>query len=352
MSVRFTAALLCSAALASAVAPSPGFAQTDARAASTPAAGATDVTRRVDRIERELRAVQRKVFPGAQDGLFQPEVQPADPTAAPATPATLPIAELTARIDTLEAQLARLTGDVEQTAFRQREADAAFARFRSETTARLDQLGAPAAGGDVGPAGTAGAPTGAPLAASPATPSVTPSVTVPAPTTPPTAAPTTASPTPPGAGTAGAGPERRARVAALEVPATGNPADDAYLYGYRLWDARLYPEAQAQLQKVVTTYPTHRRASFAGNLLGRAYLDNNQPSLAVRALYDNYRNRPRGERAAESVYYMGMALIRLDRRPDACRTFDEFDRVYGASAAPNLRAQVQAARGDARCTAA
>jgi len=133
------------------------------------------------------------------------------------------------------------------------------------------------------------------------------------------------------------------------VPATGNAAEDAYLYGYRLWDAHFYPEAQTQLQRVVDTYPSNRRASYAGNLLGRAYLDNNQPALAVRALYDNYRVRPRGERAPDSVYYMGIALIRLDRKTDACHTFDEFDRVYGATASASLKGQVAAARGQAGC---
>jgi TolA-binding protein len=137
----------------------------------------------------------------------------------------------------------------------------------------------------------------------------------------------------------------------VDVPSSGNAAEDAYLYGYRLWEARLYPEAQVQLQKVLNDHPTHRRASFAGNLLGRAFLDNNQPSLAVRPLYDNYRNRPRGERAADSVYYMGMALIRLNRNSDACRTFDEFDRAYGTTASDTLKGQVATARGQARCAA-
>ncbi len=72
-------------------------------------------------------------------------------------------------------------------------------------------------------------------------------------------------------------------------------------------------------------------------------------TLAIQALYNNYRTRPRGERAPESVYFMGMALIDLDRRTDACRTFDEFTRVYGATAADSLKARVETARGTAGC---
>lgn len=331
-----------------------------------------DISRRVDRIERELRAVQRRVFPGAQDGLFQPEVQPADTAAMPSgISGATPVAELTARVDAIEGQVARLTEQVEQSTFRQRELEAAIARLRTELSGRIDRIeagpaAAPASEGAAGtpvavtPAPATPAPAPRPAATSPA-PVPVPSVTRPAPTPAPTAVRPTTTPTPaptpsrptnnaataaaPSATTA----ERRARVAAIEVPSTGNAAEDAYIYGYRLWEADLFPEAQVQLQKVIDDHGTHRRASYAGNLLGRAFLDNNQPTQAVRAFYDNYRARPRGERAPDSVYYMGQALIQLNRRSDACQTFDEFTRVYGTTASADLRARVATARGTAGC---
>lgn len=316
-----------------------------------------EVTRRIDRIERELRAVQRRVFPGAQDGLFQPELQPADPTSlTPGAGGTSPTAELAARIDAIEAQMTRLTEQVEQTGFRQREMDATIARLRTELTGRIDRIEA----GTVAPAAPSTSPTATPTPTIVTPPRLTPTPTprpagTPAPTPAPRPAPTptpaprpTTSATTPVAASANTA-ERRARVAAIEVPATGNEAEDAYIYGYRLWEADLFPEAQVQLQKVLDTFPNHRRASYAGNLLGRSFLDNAQPTHAVRAFYDNYRTRPRGERAPDSVYFMGMALIQLNRRTDACQTFDEFTRVYGASASEDLRNRVATARGTAGC---
>src|SRR3546814_3296589 len=50
------------------------------------------LTPRVDKLEKEMRAVQRKVFPGANPQYFDAEIAP--PTAAPSadgTPATSPI---------------------------------------------------------------------------------------------------------------------------------------------------------------------------------------------------------------------------------------------------------------------
>lgn len=330
-----------------------------APAATTAAASTADVTRRVDRIERELRAVQRRVFPGAQDGLIQPDVQPANAVASGATGASSPaqVTDLTARIDALESQLARMTDQVEQQGFRQRELDTSLTRLRTELTARINALdpATTATPSSTAPTAISATPTPAPRPAAatpaprPATTAATPPPATPRPasTATPRPAATTASTTRPPAPSTNAA--RRAQVAAIEVPSTGNAAEDAYLYGYRLWEAHLYPEAQVQLQKVVDDYPTHRRASYAGNLLGRAFLDNDQPTFAIQALYNNYRTRPRGERAPESVYFMGMALIDLDRRTDACRTFDEFTRVYGATAADSLKARVETARGTAGC---
>src|SRR3546814_10854581 len=86
---------------------------------------------------------------------------------------------------------------------------------------------------------------------------------------------------------------RKAAVAAVERPDTGDAAEDAYIYGYRLWEAKFYPEAEAQLKSVVEKYSSHRRASFAQNLLGRAYLDEGKPALASVAFYENYQKRPK-----------------------------------------------------------
>ena len=86
------------------------------------------------------------------------------------------------------------------------------------------------------------------------------------------------------------------------------------------------------------------------NLQGRAYLDDNKPATAARILLANYQDNPRGERAADSLYYLGLALTRLNRRTEACRVYDELALVY-----PNMRDFVRTrlpqARTDARCAA-
>ena len=103
------------------------------------------VERRVDRLEQEMRAVQRRVFPGANVPYVGPEIE--EQVRAPeqqGTAASSAVSDLTARVDALESQLAQLTGQVEQNGNRLRQLETAFASLRESTGSRLDALEKPA----------------------------------------------------------------------------------------------------------------------------------------------------------------------------------------------------------------
>ena len=138
-------------------------------------------------------------------------------------------------------------------------------------------------------------------------------------------------------------------MAAVERPSTGDAEEDGYLYGYRLWAAKLYPEAEAQLKSVADKYPNTRRYSYAQNLLGRAYLDDGQPARAAEAFAANYTTNPHGERAPDSLYYLGQSLMQLKKPVDACRVYDELASAYPDKLTGSLKTKVAAARADAKC---
>lgn len=269
---------------------------------------------RVGKLEKEMKAVQRTVFP--QGVPVQPETGAAIPGPAAGSPATAPIADLTARVDALEKSLASLTGQIEQAQYRNRQQDEAIKRIEDRLT--------PAA-------------TPEPAALAPATLTPKPATTA-STTKPPVAA------TRPDAA-------RKTQIAAVEIPATGDAPEDAYTYGFRLYTAKLYPEAQTKLKEFVTKYPSHRRASYAQNLLGRSYYDEGKPALASVAFYDNYQKMPKGERAPESLYWLGQALIKLKKLPDACKVYVELNEVYGSKLSADLAARAKKGRADAKCTA-
>ena len=143
--------------------------------------------------------------------------------------------------------------------------------------------------------------------------------------------------------------QRIAAVQKIEKPATADVADDEYSYGFRLWEAKAYADAERELKVVADKYPKHRRASFAQNLLGRAYLDDGKPSLASMAFYDNYKKAPDGERAPESLYYLAQALQSLKKPADACKVYGELSDVYGAKISAQMKADITRGRATAKC---
>jgi TolA-binding protein len=276
---------------------------------------------RVGKLEKEMKAVQRTVFP--QGVPVQPETGAPVPSTATGSPATTPVADLTARVDALEKALASLIGQVEQAGYRNRQQDEAIKRIEAQLAGQ----------------------------AATTEPTVTPPTTVPKPVTATVVArpATSSSSAKPAVMATKPDAARKVLIAAVEIPATGDAAEDAYSYGFRLYTAKLYPEAQTKLKEFVAKYPTHRRYSYAQNLLGRAYYDEGKPALASVAFYDNYQKMPKGERAPESLYWLGQALTKLKKLPDACKVYDELQEVYGAKLGPDLKAKATKGRADAKC---
>lgn len=297
-------------------------------AAPTASAQINAVEKRVEKLEKEMRAVQRTVFPGGNPAFFEGEIAPETASGAvPRSNANTPVIELTSRVDALESQLQTLTGQSEQNAYKLRELEKAFTAYKAE----LDSRFGPAASTDSSDA-----------AAPPPTVPTTSLLSLPR-------APAAAPKTPTAAAAARTETDRLALVKKVEVPVTGNEVDDAYTYGYRLWEAKLYPEAETQLAEVVSKWPRHHMASYAQNLLGRAYLDEGKPSLAAVAFYNNYKDRPQGARAPHSLMYMGVSLQKLGRKADACKAFQELEDVYGSTMPRDVRTDASAAKSKAGC---
>lgn len=267
----------------------------------------TNIDGRVTKLEKEMRAVQRTVFPGASGKFFEPEIKPDDTNKTNIIPSGSAVTDLIARVDALETQLATLTGQVEQQGNNMRSLDSRLKSVESQLKAQTTMT-------------VAETPV-----AKPATQEAV-------------------KPVPPKANST-----RVAAVAAIEKPATGDAFDDSYTYGFRLWDAKFYPEAQTQLQETVTKHSKHARISFARNLLGRAWLDDDKPATAVKIFYDNYKLDPRGGRASESLYFLGVALTDLKKNAEACEALGQLASAYPDEAAGRLEARIASARTRAKC---
>ena len=145
---------------------------------------------RVDRLEREMRAVQRKVFPGGAGQTVEPQITTPDRSSpAPGIPASGVVSDLTARVSALESQQSALTGQIEQNQYRLRQLEEAFTAYKRSTDARLKALedGASAVGGNAPVTGIGTTPT--PRPSPTRTPAAQPSFAPPSPVVQPIATP-------------------------------------------------------------------------------------------------------------------------------------------------------------------
>lgn len=292
-------------------------------AGAVPAAAQSgDADARLRKVEAEVRALQRKVFPDGAGKTFAPEIATAQPGVQPVgAPSTTAVTDILARLDALEGQLRQLTAGNEE--------NANALRLLQDRVRVLE-------GGAAGAAPTGGAAAPVPAATPAPTQALAPAAARPEP------AATTPKPGGPSA-------ERIAAVQAVEKPSTGDAGDDDYSYGFRLWGAKLYPEAIQQLTMFVEKYPNHSQISYGRNLLGRAYLDDGKPREAAPWFLKNYQSDKTGARSGDSLLYLGEAMIALKDTKRACIALAEFADTYPALAAGRLKAQFEAARKQASC---
>lgn len=302
-----------------------------AQSAGDPAAEA-----RIRKLEAEVAALQRKVFPGG-DGTFFPQLQPGQTAASPTgTPAATPLTDVLARMEALEAQVARLAAQSEESANKLGKVEGRVAALESASAVSAAAATTTAAASSV-PAGA---------------------VTNPAPK--PAGVTTTSKPvvTPPagtakagGAATKAAAPSaaRLAAVSAIAKPQTADPGDDEYSYGFRLWEAKFFPESQQQLKLYLQKYPKHARGSFARNLLGRTYLEEGNLDEAAKWFYENYKADKAGARAPDSVLYLAETWLRKKDNNRACIALAQLVDDYPAEAAGRLRSQYEGVRAKVKC---
>jgi TolA-binding protein len=309
---RLITALAASAALA--LVPSLALAQR--QAPPTP-------EQRIDRLERQVQQMQRQVFPKGR---------PADTAGFADDPAATQssVVTLDQRLDALERQMSDLVRSSEENGNRLRNLEAGIGQLKTDQDQRISALEQRMSEPQAAPA----------QAPEPAAPTATPPKGKPT-TSKPTTKPTTPPKTTADAATGGP---------ALPTTPVVDEGEDAYTQGFRQWEAGQYDQAISTLKAFTSAYPRHRRVSYANNLIGRALLDKGDTRAAATALLANYRSNPAGDRAPDSLYYLGQALMKLGQPGQACKAYAELDAVYGVKIRPDLKKLETDAKTQAQCS--
>ena len=285
---------------------------------------------RLRKIEAEIRALQRNVFPGGDGRFFEPQITGGESSRASSvtpTTSTTAVTDILARLDAIELQLQRLTSISEENTNSLSQFDTRLAALETgqgapqladtDTDASTDTNLAVMTGG-----ASSAAPDGATRQIETTT------------TSEPVAGPTA---------------ERLAAVQAIAKPQSDDEGDDEYSYGFRLWNAGYFPEARQQLSDFVEKYPSHWRATYGRNLLGRAFLDDGMAEDAARWFLRNYQADRTAPRAADSLLYLAESMIILEDTRRACIALSEFGETYPAVASGRLSAKYESNRGKVTC---
>jgi TolA-binding protein len=265
---------------------------------------------RIERLEKQVRQVQKQVFPKGQ---------PADTAGFIDDPAATQdsVNTLNGRLDAIERQLSDIVRQSEENGNRVAVMEAELARLRADQDRRLRALETAPAAGE--PEANPASPDEQAEAPPPSRPKVE---------------------------TASSNSDATVPTAAE----ASDPAEAAYDQGYRLWTSGKYDEAIKSLQAFTKKYPDHRRTSWAYNLAGRAMLDKGQPRAAAEALLANYRRDPKGERAQDSLFYLGQALMKLGQPGQACKAYAELEEVYSSSVRSPIKSALPGAKAEAKCS--
>lgn len=266
---------------------------------------------RIHKLELQVRSMNRVVFPKGE---------PADTAGFSDAPAASrdSVDSLATRLEAVERQMADLVRTSEESTHRLGVMESDLARLKADQDGRLRAL----------ERGTPSTPAGGATGDEPA------------------ASPADAEPSPVDA------PARTPSATRRTTPAAGSfeeAGEAAYTEGFNLWTAKKYDQAITQLRAMVSSFPGHRRVSWANNLIGRSLLDKGQARAAAEALLANYRGDPSGERAPDSLYYLGQALMKINQPTQACKVYDELSAKYGSTMRAPLRAMLPAARAQAQC---
>ena len=283
---------------------------------------------RLDRLERDIRTLNVQLSRG---GAVSP------PKGAAAAPSDHALARIEVRIGALEEELRATTGGIEDVGHVVDQVSKRLDKLVADVDFRLSALDKAAS------VARQGAPAGPPrLSAAPSPPSVQqapPGTGAKGFATPPQSlgtinqsdlrsAPPPAGTTLPPAAQAAAKPPQ----AEPDVLPEGTP-EDRYRFAFGLLRQARYDDAEVALRAFLKAHQGDPLAGNARYWLGETYYVRGDYQQAAVVFYESYNAAPKGAKAADTLLKLGMSLASIDKKNEACATFDKLAKEFSDAAA-------------------
>ncbi|HET9149505.1 MAG TPA: tol-pal system protein YbgF [Alphaproteobacteria bacterium] len=322
MKHRFVSSTLASAAFGFCLLAAAGF-SSPARAQSSPDQNVQALLDRVDRLQRELTALQRRVYQGGTPD------QPAQGSGAPISASSGGSAtDLEVRLESIEQQVQDLRGAVEQANYQNKTVQDRLEKLSSDVNFRLDavekKVGITPGSYDASTAGGAATSAAPAEAGAPTNNTAQPKVLGQVPVNSNSSAPGAVSASPPPASAPLIPDETKA--ASVTLPA--GSAKEQYEYAFGLIRQNNYAGGEQALKQFVSAHPNDSLAGNAQYWLGRTYYARNDYNDAIRAFAEAYQKYPKNQYAAENLLYLGRSLSGIKKKSEACATYTRLLREY------------------------
>jgi len=271
---------------------------------------------RIERLESDLAILQRQVYLSGSTAAPARAGAPSGPLA-PTVAAGLEV-----RVSQLENEIQTMTGRLEEIGHNVDQVRAQFEKLAKDVDFRLSAV---EHGGEAAPS-----PTSQPESAPPSRPAAAA----------PSAGATQGAAEPPP-------PPQKAVLGSGQVLPVGAPQQQ-YDYARALLIQQDYAGAERAFAAFVNTHPDDALAGAAQYWLGETFYLRANYDQAARAFAEGYQKYPKGTKAPDTLLKLGMSLVQLNRKKDACVLFTELDQRYPA-APTNVKQAVQRERQRAGC---
>lgn len=120
-----------------------------------------------------------------------------------------------------------------------------------------------------------------------------------------------------------------------------NTPDNMYKNGMQAYESGFYDEAELAFEDVIKQFPSHSLAGNAQFWLGEVYTKQGNLNKAKAAFKDGYEKYKSGNKAADSLYRLGMTMKNTQEKQKACIVFMSFNDEFPRANA-GLKNKVQA----------
>ena len=136
--------------------------------------------------------------------------------------------------------------------------------------------------------------------------------------------------------------------AAEVAPPVALTADEQYKQAFGLLEEARHEEAHDAFSRFIDANPDHSLAQNAAYWRAESLYARQLYPDAAKAYALNLRQYPEGRKAPDNMVKLGLALLKLGRTEEACRTFSQLDRKF-PDPPLNIRRAAQQGQRQANC---